>query len=122
MNILKDTECPEYVTVNPYVNHYLHTHMNPDVTSIGAWFSTNITDNIYTLDCPQTGDIYIIVIENKNYEAALEQIIHLLQLKGSIVCVNYNHIKDFYDCWVQDSIDDIYYYRLQLYTKKIYYV
>ena len=121
MDILEEREIPDYI-VNPKVNYYMQHHLNPDVTSIGAWFSTNIVDNIYTLDCPQTGDIYIIVIENKNYEAALEQTIHLLQLKGTIVCVNYNHIKDFYDCWVQDYNDDIYYYRLQLYTKKVYYV
>lgn len=122
MNFLQEIEQPEYTTINPLVNHYMFTHMNPDITAIGAWFSINTKTNIYTLNCVQTGELYIIVIDDKNYEAALEQTIHLLKLNGEIVCISYNHIKDMYDCWLKDNKNDILYFQLRPYMKKVYHV
>lgn len=81
-------------------------------TSIGAWFSTRPEDNYYTLMCREKYDFTTFHFNNMNYMAGMEKVRDVLQSRGRVIDIQYNHQDDAYECWVKDSNGDVAMYYL----------
>ena len=85
--------------------------LNPLFANIGAWFSF-VSDIEYVgLLCRDRNDYTVIHINNYNYTAAIQEIREVLESRGEIVDIRYDHKEKYYQCWVRErrteSIEDL---------------
>lgn len=86
--------------------------LNTAYASIGAWFSARYEDKYFVLMNREKMDINIFHFQDSNYQYAKEQIKELLESRGEVVDIQFDHQNQGYDCWVKTDADDILLYKL----------
>ena len=82
------------------------------LTNIGAWFSflSNKIEYIGIL-CRERNDYTIIHLHGFNYNKATQEIREILESRGEIMDVQYEHNEDYFQIWVRErrtkAIDDL---------------
>lgn len=78
------------------------------LSSIGAWFSTHLFSNYYCLMCrdKKVPDVTILHFKNMNYSKGMEEVRDLLESRGEILDIVYDHVNDAYKCWVRTKDDN----------------
>lgn len=93
------------------ISKRMYEHMNPmeekkkvtQFASIGAWFSTDPLSDYYCLMCREVYDFTFFHFKNMNYSKGVVEVRDLLESRGTIIDISYNHDNDGYECWVKDS-------------------
>lgn len=93
------------------INKRMYEHMNPmepkklltQYSSIGAWFSTHLYDDYYCLMCREEYDFTIFHFNNKNYSKGMTEVREVLESRGTVIDIQYDHDNDGYNCWVKDK-------------------
>ncbi|HAU87135.1 MAG TPA: hypothetical protein DCW90_17100 [Lachnospiraceae bacterium] len=97
-----------YSKVDPPDEQTLKTQL----ASVGAWFSTNLKCNDYTLMCREKYDFTVLHFEDMNYDKGTQEVRSLLESRGTIMDIAYSHATGGYECWVKDSENEVSMYLL----------
>lgn len=81
------------------------------LASIGAWFSVHYKDKYFILMNREKMDITIFHFNDSNFNKAKNEVRKLLESRGEIIDIQYDHPSDTYECWVKDE-DEIFMYKL----------
>lgn len=76
-------------------------------SSIGAWFSTHLFSKYYCLMCrdKKIPDVTIFHFNNMHYAQGVEEVKEVLQSRGRILDIVYDHVGNAYKCWVRTKDD-----------------
>lgn len=81
--------------------------INEKLASIGAWFSSNLNCNDYTLMCRERYDFTVLHFEDMNYEKATQELRSLLKSRGTIMDIIFSHGNAAYECWIKDPDGEV---------------
>lgn len=83
-----------------------------DTTGIGLWFSSQQKFRYFLLLGWEDRYFTFFNIENHNYNAAREALIHCVRSLGIPLDINYNHSENNYDFWIRQGDEKAHMYKL----------
>lgn len=75
--------------------------LNENLSSIGAWFSSNPYANYYMLLCHEDRNYTILHFQEPNYIQGVREIEELLDERGQVISINYIHDDNAYEIWLR---------------------
>lgn len=82
------------------------------LVSAGGWFSSHPDCNCYTLMCRERYDFTVLNFINPNYEKGMQELKEILESRGKIIDIIYDHENDAYECWIKTLEEEVYMYYL----------
>lgn len=74
-------------------------------SNIAAWFSVDITDQYYMLLCRELADYTVFNFLSMNYDKGKSELLEVIQSRGSVIRVDYNHEQKYFEIWVRYNKD-----------------
>lgn len=101
------------------MNQQLVRQLNPlpeeklakSLSSVGAWFSSNLKERYYMLLNKELSDQTVFHFNSENYTKAVQELREVLEERGKIMSIDYIHSEDAYEIWLK-SDDDVRMYML----------
>lgn len=86
--------------------------LNEQLASVGAWFSSNLECNDYTVMCREKYDFTVLHFDSMNYEKGVQTLRELLESRGTIMDIAFYHGNAAYECWIRTPEDEVVLYML----------
>lgn len=75
-------------------------------SNIAAWFSIDVTKQYYMLLCRELADYTVFNFLTLNYDKGKTELLEVVQSRGDILRVDYNHEQKYFEIWVRYNQDD----------------
>ena len=85
------------------------------LASAGGWFSSHPDCNYYMIICREISYYTVMHFNNMNYEKGMQELKEILESRGTILDIVYNHAEDAYECWVKNFDGEVEMYYLFTY-------
>lgn len=72
-----------------------------DLANIGAWFSVYVDNKYYMLLNKELSDYTIFNFLGMNYAKGIQELKEVLDSRGDILQIDYNHDNKYYEIWVR---------------------
>lgn len=78
--------------------------LNTKFANVGAWLSFRMKHSYFMLLCRERNDYTMIHVNNFNFDAAVQELREILESRGEIIDIDYQHGQDNYLCWVRERV------------------
>lgn len=75
------------------------------LTNIGMWFSSKKSFKYFMFLCKELSDYTIFNFESFNYSKGKDELVDLVDSRGTLLDIVYNHNSDGYEIWVRSLQD-----------------
>lgn len=80
--------------------------LRKDLANIGAWFSVDMNEQYYMLLNKELSDYTVFNFLSMNYSKGLQELVEVLDSRGPILQIDYNHDNKYFEIWVKYAGDD----------------
>lgn len=95
---------------NYEINQEGYRHIDPlqepelteKLVNIGAWFSFLSNIKYVGILCRERNDYTLIHLNNYNYDKAIQELREILESRGEIMDVIYEHGQDYFQIWIKE--------------------
>lgn len=77
-----------------------------DLANIGAWFSTDMQEQYYMLLNRELSDYTVFNFLGMNYSKGIEELLEVLDGRGPVLQIDYNHDNKYFEIWVKYLMDN----------------
>ena len=94
--------------------------LKEQITSIGAWFSSDLLHKIYLLISPDRKDITIFDVTEQKYYETPNRLRDIISSKGKLYSIEFNHKDNCYDITIIVDKEELI-YKFIKYQKEVIY-
>ena len=80
--------------------------------SIGSWFSFHNKEKYFMFMCKEQSDFTILHFLDCNYNKAIQELKELIEERGELIMIDYDHDQDIFECWIRNSENEASLYML----------
>lgn len=77
-----------------------------DLANIGAWFSIDMQEQYYMLLNRELSDYTVFNFLGMNYSKGVEELLEVLDGRGPVLQIDYNHDNKYFEIWVKYLMDN----------------
>lgn len=77
-----------------------------DLANIGAWFSIDMQEQYYMLLNRELSDYTVFNFLGMNYSKGIEELLEVLDGRGPVLQIDYNHDNKYFEIWVKYLMDN----------------
>lgn len=85
--------------------------MNHNWTVIGDWFGKD-KNRWFMLMCKERSDFTFLHITDNHFAKGIEELKEVLQERGQILAIQYQHGEDAFEIWVKNKEEEVYMFML----------
>lgn len=75
--------------------------LRKDLANIGAWFSIDMHEQYYMLLNKELSDYTVFNFLGMNYNKGVQELTEVLESRGPILQIDYNHTNKYFEIWVK---------------------